>query len=1037
MLLLLACSGMTMQAAEATTQGTVRDVYGNPVFGAVVYNADGVSIGTTDVDGVFKAPVSNLDSKIKVAFLGYKTVETTLTSGMEVELPFDVSNKNQKIHIGNREVERQDFGGAVDVAVGDKLDRQPVARFTSTFAGNFPSVITEEGNTEPTLETFTYKIRGMSDPHSTSPLIVIDGSICYPGTEESSLAYLTTSEIESVTVLKDAASQAVYGGQGANGVIVITTKRGTAGDLRVKAYLDASISQMSVTPEFVSSYQYAKMRNEAAYNDGLGRNYYFSPEQLEGYRTGSDPYLYPNNNWRSQLMRKYVFMQRAAFDVTGGSDWVKYYVNANVLHEGGTFHAEDNKARYKSGDYDNSFSTNTNYMWVNFRSNVEAKICSWLSTRLNISGNVKREHRPGHGNTLQDIYSNMFITPPTVYGPVTPTFYNEDGSVNEDMGYPGDQVIVTEKYDDNAFALVNRNGFQDRTETNINAACTLDVNLDSLTKGLHLSGVFGYHTYAYKMNGMNVTYRRYILDSSSSDFTFKRNGATEDSPLTPTGSTSSYYNLNYRAYLDYNRTFNGVHNVQAQGFAYLLQYENQSLPYNFVNSGFDVSYNFDHRYSIRGVLSYSGCDLYARQSRWQTLPALSLAWNITNEPYFKELDCMKWLTNARVRYTTGKTGNSRYTDMGRYAFEDNVDFAGSGGLLYRGSLTTEKTVGNPNLHAETMKKWNVGIDLGFLNMIDFTFDVYRETMNDWIISNTLDIPEFQGAALKTYPVSNTGIYHNKGWEATLNVTKNYKNWGFSVGGFLAYNDNKVIYDAEATRGEGYAYPYHEQGFEYGEKFGYLVDYSNGNGIFNFKQEIEDWPKYSFGTPRVGDLKYQDLNGDGVIDAKDQAPISTGSIPSWNFGWNGYLRYGDFDLSFMFQGVGDWVRASQDMGFVETSYDGVFSPMHYNAWTAERWYNDEKITFPALSTRNGTNVSVLNNYYVTNSSYVRLKQLEVGYYLPRAITRSFSCQQFKVFLSGNNLYTWCHSRHGVKQDPERNYLDLPSYRTYNIGIRATF
>ena len=140
---------------------------------------------------------------------------------------------------------------------------------------------------------------------------------------------------------------------------------------------------------------------------------------------------------------------------------------------------------------------------------------------------------------------------------------------------------------------------------------------------------------------------------------------------------------------------------------------------------------------------------------------------------------------------------------------------------------------------------------------------------------------------------------------------------------------------------------------------------------------------------------------------------------------------------MFQGVGDWVRASQDMGFVETNYDGVFSPVHYNAWTAERWYNDAKITYPALATKNGTNLNALNNYYVTDGSYVRLKQLEVGYFLPRHITRSFSCQQFKVFLSGNNLYTWSHSRHGMKQDPERNFLDLPAYRTYNIGIRATF
>ncbi|MBR1543945.1 MAG: TonB-dependent receptor plug domain-containing protein, partial [Muribaculaceae bacterium] len=509
-ILLLLASGcfISLNAAESNLPtGTVTDKYGNPIFGAVVYDENGKSVGTSDIDGKFQVFGDVTDRPVKVTYLGYKTVETTFTDSMTVVLEYDIHKKNQKINLGNREVERQDFGGAADVAVGETLDRQPVARFTSAFAGNFPSltVLEQAGKTEITREQFNYYIRGLSDPHANAPLIIIDGTICYPGTEAETLAYLTTSEIESVSVLKDAASQALYGGQGLNGVMVVTTKRGTAGKMRVNAYLDFSMSELSVKPHFMDSYNYALLRNEAAKNDGFGNYYFFTPEQLAGFKEGTDKYNYPNNDWRNMFMRKHVFMQRAAFDLQGGSEWVNYYVNGNILHEGGSFNVEDNSYRFNKGGYNNSYSPNTNYFWANFRSNVEAKICSWLSTRVNLSGNVKKQHTP-YAGSLQDIYTHFFYTPPTVYGPVTPVFYDEDGNIDDFYDYPADQPVVTEHYADNAFAQINRTGFSDNMETNINASVALNINLDMLTKGLSLSGVFGYHSFMNKTDSQYTTY---------------------------------------------------------------------------------------------------------------------------------------------------------------------------------------------------------------------------------------------------------------------------------------------------------------------------------------------------------------------------------------------------------------------------------------------------------------------------------------------------------------------------------------------------
>ncbi|MBP5497854.1 MAG: SusC/RagA family TonB-linked outer membrane protein [Muribaculaceae bacterium] len=1046
LLLLVAVCHITVDAAEvARPMGFVTDEYGNPIFGAVVYDENGKSVGTTNVDGKFEVYGDVVDKPISVAYIGYETVNTTYRDSVVVVLPFDLHRKNQKINLGNREVERQDFGGAADVALGETLDRQPVARFTSAFAGNFPSlsVMEQPGQTELSLEQFNYYIRGLSDPHANAPLIVIDGTICYPGTEAETLAYLTTSEIESVSVLKDVTSQALYGGQGLNGVMVVTTKRGTAGKMRVNAYLDFSMSELSVTPHFMDSYNYALLRNEAAKNDGFGNYYFFSPEQLEGFKEGTNKYDFPNNDWRSMFMRRHVFTQRAAFDLQGGSEWVNYYVNGNILHEGGTFNVEDNSYRFKRGDYNNSYSPNTNYFWANFRSNVEAKICSWLSTRVNLSGNLKKHHTP-YAGSLKDIYSHFFYTPPTIYGPVTPVFYDEEGNVDDFYDYPPDQPVVTEHYTDNAFAQINRTGFSDNMETNINASVMLDINLDMLTKGLHVSGVFGYHSFMNKKDSQYTTYRRYLWDHENGAWSFNRYGSSEESNLMSTTSRSSYSNINYRAYVDYNRTFAGVHAVQAQGFAYLEKFDGElttnalvdNLPYKFINSGFDVSYTFDHRYGIRGVWSRSASDLFARSARWQSLPALSLSWNLSNEPFMRK--ARKYLSNALFRYSIGKTGSTRVGDTtGRYVFDDQVSFATGGGLIYaKHPLVTEVAIGNPLLHPENMKKWNFGVDLGFMNWVNISFDLFREKMDDWIIRNTLDIPEYQGASLSVYPVTNTGIYENKGWEVTLNIGHNFRNWEFSVGGYVAYNKNKIVYQAEEDRGEGYVYPKRAEGFEAGQTFGYLVDYSNGNGFFNFQEELDNAPVYTFGNPRLGDLKFIDLNEDGQIDEKDMGPIGTGRIPRWNFGFNGYFRYHDFDLSFMFQGVGGYRRLSYGAGFLETGYDGLFSPLHQYAWTAERWANGEEIRYPALSYQAGTNTQS-NSFYVLNRSYLRLKQVELGYYLPRSITRKFHCQKFKIFLSGNNLFTWHKLPKGLDGDPEQDFYILPAFRTYNIGIRTTF
>jgi len=299
------------------------------------------------------------------------------------------------------------------------------------------------------------------------------------------------------------------------------------------------------------------------------------------------------------------------------------------------------------------------------------------------------------------------------------------------------------------------------------------------------------------------------------------------------------------------------------------------------------------------------------------------------------------------------------------------------------------------------------------------------------------IPLYQGVPLNNYPKTNTGTFENKGYDISVNYAKSInKDWSVSLGGMFSYAKNTIISWNEAVKTEDYAYRKREEGFSYGQSFGYLVDYSNGNGFFNSESEIENSNlEYDFGNIRVGDLKYQDLNNDGSIDERDMAPIGNGSIPRITYAISGGLNYKSFGLSLLFQGIGDYSTIYDGTGVYETSYDGVFGALHANAWTEESYQNGEKITSPALSLSKSVSHEA-NDYYNYNRSYLRLKNAELTYTLPERLTKVISASSAKIILSGQNLITWDK----MKSDdfgPEGSYSSFPVYRVYNIGVSVTF
>lgn len=1024
-IVLICCAGtlicpLKAQQAASKVSGTVTDANGQPLAGVVISSFDGMSLGTTDTDGSYSVEVNMLDPTLSFSLFGYKTALKSEKDAANVIMEIDAHLLDETIYLGHSTQSRETFAGSVSTTKGSVLEKSLYSRLQGTMMGRLSGLTTIEESGQPGSESVNMYVRGLSTMHGTTAGIVIDG-IYYNNYSHDMLYRISPMDIESITVLKDGASQALYGIEGAQGVIVITTKRGVKGKPKIDIMVDEIMQQATTTPRFINSADYATMRNQAAENDGLGKNYYFSADQIAKFKAGDDA-NYPNNNWHEMFTRNISQMQRAGVSVSGGSDQVKYYTNVNFTHQGSFWNTDQKE-----------YSTDNNLYKVNLRANVDVQLNKYLSGYLNMAGNIIRRHDPySNSYTGNDaIYSALFYAPPTLYGPVTSEVLDSDGNVL----IPAGEVTVTEKTESSPYGMLNRSGYYNQTNTNIYSQFGLNLDMSFLTPGLSISGKVGYLSYITADMSTTQSYARYRRGDDWSKLSFVQQGTTENTELSYGKGTASYGYMSYSGSIDYARDF-GLHHVKATMFGIYQGFTTNAATYDYnrLTTGAEVQYDYDKRYSVKFDVGYSGSDQFARGHRYMFTPGVSVAYIMSNEEYIK--DNASWLTLLKPRFTYAITGNDNL-GLSRYAYDDKVSFSSGGTLGYMQYLTTESSFGNPNLEAEKVRKMNVGIDLGLLNQLTVSVDVFKDKTTNGVVSSTAMIPIYQGISLSSFPYTNIGEYENKGFDIEANYIKQLnKDWTINIGGFVSYNKNKIIYNGETSKGDDYAYPYRSEGFPYGQEFGYLVDYSNGNGMFNFQNEIESSGlTYEIGTPRVGDLIYQDLNGDGIINEKDQAPIGNGSLPRYYYGISGGFTFKNFELSFLLQGVGKYSRIMSGMGVYETSYEGVFGQQHLKAWTEERWNNDEEILYPALSTTTSTN-HVTNDFFLYDCSYLRLRNLELAYKLPESVNKLINAKSLKIVLSGQNLFTIDN----MKNDdfgPEGSYATYPTFRMYSIGVKAQF
>jgi TonB-linked SusC/RagA family outer membrane protein len=1019
------------QNAAHTLTGKVTDQFGNPVYGAVVNSGNGKNGTATDKKGDYILPIDDGSATVTFKYTGYLIAAESIgeKETINVQLSPDAHKLDEEIQLGYNSQLRRNFTGAAATITGTELERSPVANFGQTLAGRLAGLTALETYSELSRATTSMSVRGISFGRNTGPLVVVDG-VLVPYNSDQTLAYISPTEIESIAVLKDASTQALYGILGGNGLLVVKTKRGRKGGLEMRARIDQSVQQATTTPTHYDAATYAELRNLAAKNDYMpGGDPFeapYSDAAVAAYKSGSDRALYPNNNWYSMYMKDLAKMERVSVNLTGGSDKVQYFTNLNVMHQGGYFKTEQPR-----------YDANANNIWVNYRTNVDMNINKWIKAYVRLSGNIKRERTPGGGSN-QDVYSSIFSIPSNVFGPLTPEVTDGSGKVID----PGGEVISNAPYIHNpAYGLLNRSGYVRHTVTNTTSQFGIDLNLDFITKGLSLTGTFNYQTNSVGSLATTQNYTRVVRDANIDDsLAFSPDGSDLNTPLAYGKSSSFYYHLTYNALLNYERSF-GKHNVRALGYMFYQDLTKTdvnppfSFPYKRIHTGAEVTYDYSGKYFVKLDLGYSGSDQYATSSRYTSTPSIGAGWLISNEAFLKN---NKVLSLLKIRGSYGKTANDQNGLPYRFLYMDDVRLTGGGPIGSLQYLVTENLRGDERISAEVSTKLNAGIDIGLFNAITITADVFNEKVNNLLVPAIGTIPAYQGIPLANYPSLNEGKFKNQGFEVSVDYTKEFnKNWGASIGGNLSYSKNTVVSANEAERSVDYAYKKQQEGYSVGQQFGYLVDYSNGNGMVNSQQELDNNTlAYTFGTPRVGDLKYKDLNGDGKLNDRDLAPIGHGSLPRYVYGINGSVRFKSVELNVLFQGVGDFTTIYNGPGVYEASYGGLFGALHNQSWTAERYAAGDAILYPALSAQQSVNHQA-SDFFAYDRSFIRLKNLELSYTFSNRVANAIAAQNIRLLLSGQNLITWDKMKSKDFGPEGSGYLGFPVYRVYNLGLSVTF
>lgn len=991
-----------LMAQQRSIKGVVDD--GARPIGGVSVRVKGTNIGTsTDQDGRFQIE-AEVGQTLVFTIVGYLSMERLVTSSgdVDVTLAEDLSDIDEVVVVGYGTQKKETVTGAISSIQTKEIKQSPASNLAISLAGKLPGLTVTQSAGEPGREGVNLYLRGLRTLNGQSPLILVDGV-------PRELTYIDPNEVESVTILKDASSTAVFGVKGANGVILVTTKRGVNEKPQISLSVENALQQFNRIPNPVNAFEYVTMANQARLNDG--RSLLYSDEAIQHYLKQDRPDLYPDNDWMSMMVNKRTNQSRANLNISGKAKSTAYFVNVGALHQDGLW-------KVKQDEYDASSSLKR----YNFRSNVDINLNKTLSAFLNVGGYLEMLNKPNpNADNLMLLYST-YTYPRIMPGPLTP-----DGEV---VGHSGTDSNPP-------WGIINKSGYSQEKRVNVMATYGMEQSLSSITKGLSAKLMASFDTRTiYKLNA-SQTFQQYIMeiekDEEGNDTpVYHRRDQVENTPLSLSSNSDFLSYLNIQGSVKYEKSLN---NHDLTGLVLFQQEEQilqgQRLPFRVIGAVSRLTYGFNNKYFAEFNAGYNGSEQFARENRFGFFPSISGSWIVSREKFLENNQMLSFL---KFRGSYGVVGNDRLGGS-RFLYLDDVKLAEGGivSALYAGQIIEESKIGNPDIKWEVSKKMNFGLEVGLFNQFDIIADFYTEKTDNMLI-NRQQFSQILG--LSGLPPLNIGVVENYGFEIELKHTKAFTN-NFSILSKvnLNYAKNKLIFNDEPRRPETYAYPYQQQGYSIGQQFGYLTD-----GFWKNQEEIDNSGLvYQVGTgqPRVGDLKYIDVNNDGKISEEDISPVLYSSIPEFTFGGALSVNYKSFDVSFLLQGVSRVSRPYTGNGIFEVGQgNSVFFDIHRNAWTAEREENGEKITWPALGSSTNSN-HIQNEFFIWDASYLRLKSFEVGYTLPNRIVSKMRMQNLRVYATALNPLTW--DKFPTKEyDPELSWaLAYPIQRVFNFGVNVIF
>ena len=996
-----AAAGKAEKQTPLRVMGSVKDTNGEPLIGVTVFVKERPSVGTaTDINGNYLIDVQT-DDVLEFSYVGYKTQDVAVAGRGLLDIVLEQNDAIlDAVEVVGYGVQKKISVIGSQQSIQVKELKVPVANLTQGLAGRVAGLVSVQRTSEPGFDDADIYIRGISTltASMSAPLTLVDGV-------PRSFANVDPEDIESFSILKDASATAVYGVRGANGVIIINTKSGSKGRPKFTVRYTEGITTPTKITDFVDGATYMEMSNEASMTRGGGALY--SREVIEKTRTHADPYLYPNVDWMDEILRDYSHNRSANVNVSGGSDKAVYYIGLAYYDEDGMY--KDTKL--------SDYNSNTYYRRYNVTTNLTLNPFRTTEIKLGIQGYLANANYPASAQST--IFESAYFTQPTYIAPLYP-----DGKLG---AFSGGEL--------NPVAELGATGYANQWRSQVYSNLRIT---QQLYKGLSITGMFSFDTYNYTSNRFTKspnTYHATGRDANGNLIYEQTRQGTEN--LAYSLSAKGDRTIYLEAALNYKNTF-GRHDVsgmllfnQSDEINTKATNVEEALPYRFRGLAGRFTYGFDNRYFIEGNFGYNGSENFSPGKRFGFFPSVAAGYVISNEKFFEPVRGVIDLLKIKASY--GIVGNDKIgtgDNVRRFIYNETV----VPGNSYNFGTSTQSYAGtrlgdwaNPNVGWEEAHKLNVGVDLSLFSKLKISADYFKER-REGIFLERASIPVYVG--LSTKPWVNIGKMRNSGVDASLEYHQTIgQDLHLTVRGNFTYARNMIVDQDQPD----YKYLYmNRTGQARYQTFGLVAA-----GLFRDQADIDAWPKQSFGDVEPGDIKYLDLNGDGVVDSYDVKPIGYTAIPEIVYGFGFSLQWKAFDFSAFFQGVGHVnfsTRTDQTQGFIarNSREANLFSDVYDNYWTPERL--DAKYPRLFIGTNNNNNQN--SSFWMANGRYMRLKNLEIGYTLPKHISQKMAMQNMRVYLSGVNLFTFSPFKLW-DPDLQTGATNYPNNRIINIGLTIGF